>query len=158
MDAATPEDADEGKYYMLTHEGLSYIENYVPKDLSNDKKRPQQKKDRSESVSKYSMIKAEELNLNAYPSLKDLSLGKDRVVMIMYILTNENKGEWFTVSDVVDLFTNVFEISATKDMVSGVIKRNRKWFNSKQDDNNKKASQYKLLAEAKDYAKSLISK
>ena len=106
MDAATSEDANEGKYYMLTNEGLIYIENYVPKDLSNDKKRSQPKKDRSESVSKYSMIKAEELNLNTYPSLKDLSSEKDRVVMIMYILTNENKGEWFTVNDVVDIFTN----------------------------------------------------
>lgn len=95
-----------------------------------------------------------------YPAATDKSLspGKEQVIMAMYIVTNENKGEWFTVDDVIYLLTNIFEIPANVDNVNGVFKRNKSWFTSKQDDNNKKAYQRKLLTGAKDFAKRLISK
>ena len=89
---------------------------------------------------------------------KCLTFGVHIIIMAMYIVTNENKGEWFTVDDVIYLLTNIFEIPANVDNVNGVFKRNKSWFTSKQDDNNKKAYQRKLLTGAKDFAKRLISK
>lgn len=158
MDTSAPEDAKAGKYYMLTNDGIAYIEAYTPKEDSGDKKKPRAKKATSKKDSVYSTITADDLNLAAYPEVKSLSPGKEQVIMAMYIVTNENKGEWFTVDDVIYLLTNIFEIPANVDNVNGVFKRNKSWFTSKQDDNNKKAYQRKLLTGAKDFAKRLISK
>ena len=158
MDTSAPEDAKAGKYYMLTNDGIAYIEAYTPKEDSGDKKKPRAKKATNKKDSVYSTITADDLNLAAYPEVKSLSPGKEQVIMAMYIVTNENKGEWFTVDDVIYLLTNIFEIPANVDNVNGVFKRNKSWFTSRQDDNNKKAYQRKLLTGAKDFAKRLISK
>ena len=158
MDTSAPEDAKAGKYYMLTNDGIAYIEAYTPKEDSGDKKKPRAKKATNKKDSVYSTITADDLNIAAYPEVKSLSTGKEQVIMAMYIVTNENKGEWFTVDDVIYLLTNIFEIPANVDNVNGVFKRNKSWFTSKQDDNNKKAYQRKLLTGAKDFAKRLISK
>lgn len=156
MDTSAPEDAKAGKYYMLTNDGIAYIEAYTPKEDSGDKKKPRAKKATNKKDSVYSTITADDLNLAAYPEVKSLSPGKEQVIMAMYIVTNENKGEWFTVDDVIYLLTNIFEIPANVDNVNGVFKRNKSWFTSRQDDNNKKAYQRKLLTGAKDFAKRLI--
>ena len=158
MDTSAPEDAKAGKYYTLTNDGIAYIEAYTPKEDSGDKKKPRAKKATNKKDSVYSTITADDLNLAAYPEVKSLSPGKEQVIMAMYIFTNENKGEWFTVDDVIYLLTNIFEIPANVDNVNGVFKRNKSWFTSRQDDNNKKAYQRKLLTGAKDFAKRLISK
>ena len=158
MDTSAPEDAKAGKYYMLTNDGIAYIEAYTPKEDSGDKKKPRAKKATNKKDSVYSTITADDLNLAAYPEVKSLSPGKEQVIMAMYIVTNEYKCEWFTVDDVIYLLTNIFEIPANVDNVNGVFKRNKSWFTSRQDDNNKKAYQRKLLTGAKDFAKRLISK
>lgn len=59
--------------------------------------------------------------------------------MAMYIVTNEGKGEWFTVEDIINLLINVFGVPADKDKVNGVFKRNKGMFTSEQDPANKKA-------------------
>lgn len=158
MDTVVPEGAKPGNYYMLTTDGIAYIESYVPQEDLGDKKKPRAKKATNKKDSVYSTITADDLNLAAYPEVKSLSPGKEQVIIAMYIVTNENKGEWFTVDDVIYLLTNIFEIPANVDNVNGVFKRNKSWFTSKQDDNNKKAYQRKLLTGAKDFAKRLISK
>lgn len=158
MDTVVPEGAKPGNYYMLTTDGIAYIESYVPQEDLGDKKKPRAKKATNKKDSVYLTITADDLNLAAYPEVKSLSPGKEQVIMAMYIVTNENKGEWFTVDDVIYLLTNIFEIPANVDNVNGVFKRNKSWFTSKQDDNNKKAYQRKLLSGAKDFAKRLISK
>ena len=76
--------------------------------------------------------------------------------MAMYVVTNEGKGEWFTVDDVIHLLVNIFEISINTKKVSGVFDRNRSMFATEQDTNNKKAYRRKLLSGAKDFAKELI--
>ena len=74
----------------------------------------------------------------------------------MYIVTNENKGEWFTVDDIIYLLINVFEVPADTDKVNGVFKRNKSMFSSEKDEKNKKALRHKMLSGAKDFAKALI--
>ena len=76
--------------------------------------------------------------------------------MAMYIVTNEGKGEWFTVEDIIHLLINVFEVPADKDKVNGVFKRNKGMFASERDPANKKALRKKLLSGAKDFAISII--
>lgn len=158
MDTAAPEGAKPGNYYILTTDGIAYIESYVPKEDSGEKKKPRVKTKKSASkVSEaYASITADDLNTRNYPAVKSLSGAKEQVIMAMYIVTNEGKGEWFTVEDIIHLLLNVFEVPADKDKVNGVFKRNKGMFASEQDPANKKALRKKLLSGAKDFAISII--
>lgn len=158
MDAATPENAKSGKYYMLTDDGIAYIEAYIPKENSDEKKKARTKAPKSVlKVSEaYVSITTSVLNAQNYPTVKSLSGSKDRVIMAMYIVTNEGKGEWFTVEDVIHLLINVIEVPADNDKINGVFKRNKSLFASEQDPINKKAKRKKLLFGAKDFAISIM--
>jgi hypothetical protein len=158
MDTAAPEGAKPGNYYILTTDGIAYIESYVPKEDSGEKKKPRvrTKKSASKVSEAYASITADDLNTRNYPAVKSLSGAKEQVIMAMYIVTNEGKGEWFTVEDIIHLLLNVFEVPADKDKVNGVFKRNKGMFASEQDPANKKALRKKLLSGAKDFAISII--
>lgn len=158
MDTAAPEGAKPGNYYILTTDGIAYIESYVPKEDSGEKKKPRvrTKKSASKVSEAYASITADDLNTRKYPAVKSLSGAKEQVIMAMYIVTNEGKGEWFTVEDIIHLLINAFEVPADKDKVNGVFKRNKGMFASEQDPANKKALRKKLLSGAKDFAISII--
>lgn len=160
MDAVAPEGAKSGKFYMLTDDGIAYVEAYVPKDNSEEKKktRPRSKKSGLNVSETYATITADDLNAKSYPAIKNLSGSKEQVIMAMYIVTSEGKGEWFTVDDLIHLLVNIFEVSINDKKINGVFDRNRSMFFSEKDPNNKKASRRKLLSGAKDFAKELIEK
>ncbi len=157
MDAQVPGGAKAGKYYMLTDAGLAYIKGYKPKDNNGEKKtHSKTRKITNKAPSAYASINTDDINLGNYPAVKSLSSAKEQVIMAMYIVTNEGKGEWFTVNDVIYLLVNVFEVPANTDKVNGVFKRNKSMFSSQRDEENKKALRYKLLSGAKDFAKAII--
>ena len=158
MDAEASDESKLGKCYMLSDAGLAYVENYVPKEDSGEKKRPHAKtKKTSSNVSEmYKSITANDLNLKNYPAVKSLSSAKEQVVMTMYIVVNEEKGEWFTVDDVIHFLVNIFEVPANSDMINNVFKRNKDMFYSEQDPTNKKAFRRKLLSGGKDFAALIV--
>ena len=159
MDAATADEGKSGKCYMLTEAGIAFIETYVPKENSGEKKpRTKVKKSTSNISEMYVSITADDLNTKSYPAVKDLSGAKEQVIMAMYIVANEGKGEWFAVDDNIHLLVNVFGVPADSDKVNGVFKRNKSMFASEQDANNKKALRRKLLSGAKDFAVDIIQK
>lgn len=158
MDAAKPEDAKAGKYYTLTNDGIAYIEAYTPKVDSGDKKKPRarSKKSAPKISEAYASISADDLNVKNYPAVKSFSGAKEQVIMAMYIVTNEGKGEWFTVEDVIHLLINIFEVPADSDKVNGVFKRNRSMFTSEKAPESGRALRKKLLSGAKDFAMEII--
>ncbi|MBQ7605699.1 MAG: hypothetical protein IJU59_04355 [Firmicutes bacterium] len=157
MDAPAPEGSKSGKYYMLTDAGISYIKEYVPKENNGEKKlHSKARKTASKTASVYATINADDLSIGKYPAVKSLSGAKEQVIMAMYIVTNEGRGEWFTVDDILYLLINIFEVPANVNTINGVFKRNKSMFTAEQDPSNKKAYRRKLLSGAKDYAKSLI--
>ena len=159
MDAPKSEDAKSGNCYMLTEQGISYIDTYVPKENTGEKKvRSKVRKTTSEISEAYVHITADDLNVTAYPPIKNLSATKEQVIMAMYIVTNEGKGEWFTVDDVIHLLVTVFDVSANYDMVNGVFQRNRSMFAVENKQNNKKVLLRRLLSGAKDFAVSIIQR
>ena len=95
------------------------------------------------------------MNLSSYPSIRALKDFKEKMILILYIVTNEDKGEWFTTADVLCLMTEVFEESATVDQVNGVFKREKSWFNIRGIDGSSKLVQRKLLSGTKEFAQSL---
>jgi DNA-binding MarR family transcriptional regulator len=146
-----------GKFYMLTDDGLSYVENYVPKEGAGEKKAKKSHKPSTKLNSQYSSLTADDLNLNNYPKVKDQKGALNQLILALYIVTNENKGEWFSFVDINYLFTNIFEIPFNANTISWVINGHKSWFTSTTDDNNKKANKYKLLSAAKDAAKELCN-
>lgn len=158
MDASIPEGAKTGKYYMLTTDGIEYIEAYVPKEDSVEKKKPRTKAKKSTpNISEaFASITADDLNTMNYPSVKSLSGSKEQVIMAMYIVANEGKGEWLTVDEIIHLLINVFEVPANAYMVNGVFRRNKSMFTSEKAPDNGKALRRKLLSGAKDFAEKII--
>lgn len=158
MDTVSPEESKAGKYYMLTDRGITYIKEYVPKESSTEKKKHYVKKNTNKRESVYSAISADDLNLGEYPAVKSLSPGKEQVIMAMYIVTKENKGEWFNVDDIFYLLTYIFEVHVTRKSICSVFDRNKSLFITQKDPNNKRALQRKLLSGAKEFAEGLITK
>ncbi len=144
------------KLYILTSDGISYVENYQPKDES-EKKAAKPKKARAKITSNYEGINIDNLNLQSYPDIKSLHDFKEKMMMILYIVTNENAGEWFTTSDVLYLMTDVFGEAATKDQVNGVFKREKLWFKAESVADNKRDVKRKLLNQGNSYVKSILT-
>ena len=156
METSTPIDKS-GKFFMLTDDGLSYVEHYVPKESTGEKKVKRNHRPSNKVESQYATITADDLNLNNYPKVKDQQGAINQLILALYIVTNENKGEWFSYVDINYLFTNIFEIPFNINTIKGAINGHKSWFTSTTDDNNKKASKYKLLSGAKDAAKELCN-
>jgi hypothetical protein len=143
------------KMYVLTIEGEETIENMHPVDAKEKKTASKPRKPHQKVESPYSTINCDELNLDQYPEVKSLKAFKEKMMLILYIITNEGKGEWFTTADVLCLMTDIFGESATKDKVDGVFRREKRWFKSENVDGNNKLVHRKLLNEAKSFAQSL---
>lgn len=143
------------KPYILTADGLSYAETFQPKE-ENDKKSVKPKKVRTKAKSDYDGINVDALHLDNYPDVKSLKDFKEKMMMVLYIITNEKAGEWFTTSDVLYLMTDVFGEAATKDQVNGVFQRERLWFKAENVAENKRDVKRKLLNQGIIFAKSLI--
>lgn len=144
------------KMYVLTLEGEESIKNMHPTEVKEKKTASKPRKQRQKVESPYSTINCDDLNLDQYPEVKSLKDFKEKMMLILYIITNEGKGEWFTTDDVLCLLTDIFGESATKDQVNGVFKRQKTWFKAERVDSNKKAIKRKLLNQGSDFAKSLI--
>lgn len=157
MDAPNVEQKSP-KLYILTSEGLEYVENYKPKDESSDKKKlptkPRKKKSKIESV--YASLCADDINLKNYPEIKSYAAFKDQMLLIMYIMVNENKGISFSTQDIECLMTDILGLPATINQIQGVFTRNKTWFKDEEDPINPKSVKHKLLQGGKDYAMSLI--
>lgn len=156
MDAPNPE-TKFPKQYVLTSDGINHVETYVPKEESLERKtklKPKKIRNKVESV--YAMLNADDMNLNNYPLVKKQNSFKKQMILTMYIIVNEGKGESFTVSDIQFLMTDILGLPASTDQINGIFKINRSWFKSEQDAGNKKALRRKLLEGAKDFAKEII--
>lgn len=145
------------KYYVITTEGIKYIENYQPQERA-EKKVTKPKKPRSKAKTSYEGINVDTLHLSNYPEIKKLHDFKEKMVMVMYIITNEKVGEWFSTADIIYLLTDVFGEAATVDQVNGVFKREKLWFKGEYLEDNKKEMKRKLLNQGIDFAKSLMAK
>ena len=156
MDAPLADDKGS-KYFMLTSEGLEYIGHYTPKENSGEIRVKKSHKTTPKTESQYANLIADELNLTNYPKVKDQKAAINQLVLALYIITKENKGEWFSYIDIEYIYTHIFEIPFNINTVRSAMNNHKSWFVSSVDDTNKKASKYKLLNGAKDIAESIIN-
>lgn len=143
------------KAYILTSQGIDYVENYSPKE-ETEKKHTKARKPRKKAESEYGGINVDSLNLKNYPEVKSLKDFKEKMMTILYIITNEKAGEWFTTTDVLCLMTDIFGEAATKDQVNGVFKREKLWFKAENVDGSNREVKRKLLNKGIEYAQSLV--
>lgn len=143
------------KCYVLTADGQEMVEKMQPKTQKQKPKVTKSHRSRPREISIYSDIDLDDLNLEKYPSVKALKNFKEKMLTVLYIITNENKGQWFSTNDVLCLLTDIFGESATKDQISGVFKREKTWFKSEKQKDGSKQIKHKLLNQGIDFAKSL---
>ena len=145
------------KPYILTTTGIQYVETYQPKESGQEKpKTAKSRKTKNKQLSTYANLCADDLNLKNYPEIKSQNTFKQQMLLLLYIVTVEGKGDSFSVTDIQYLMTDMLGLPASIDQINGILKKNKSWFKSEQDPNNKKAYKRKLLQGAKDFAQSII--
>lgn len=145
------------KQYILTDFGLNYAKTYQPnKENSEKPKKARTKRAHSTIVSTYSSLCADDLNLCNYPEIKSQKTFKKQMILLLFIVTKEGKGEFFTVADIQYLMTDMLGLPASIDQINGIIEKNKSWFKKEQDENNKKAYKRKLLQGALDFAQAIV--
>ncbi len=144
------------KQYILTDEGISYVESYVPKEITVKKSNPKARKARGKSVSDYNLLNVDSLNLKKYPEIKAQDTFKKQMILTLYIVSNEGLGDAFSTADVQCIMTDKLGLHTTIDKINGVFKREKIWFTTV-DDGTKKGCKHRLLEGAKDFAKGLIN-
>lgn len=143
------------KVYVLTADGEDAVNNMLPREQKEKKTSSKSRKQHQKSESVYANISCDELNLCKYPEVKLLKSFKEKMMLILYIITNEGKGEWFTMADVLFLMTDIFGEVATSKQVDGVFRREKRWFKAENIDGSNKLVHRKLMNEGKSYAQSL---
>lgn len=143
------------KVYVLTSDGEEAVLTMQPSEPKEKKSTTKPRKQPQKTESVYSGINCDDLNLEKYPEVKLLKDFKEKMMLILHIITNEGKGEWFTTADVLCLMTDIFGEAATKNQVDGIFKRNKRWFKTENIEGNNKLVHRKLLNEGKTYAQSL---
>ncbi|PKL22546.1 MAG: hypothetical protein CVV48_01795 [Spirochaetae bacterium HGW-Spirochaetae-4] len=142
---------DKGMY-QITRTGIDFVEKFVVPE-SQSKKSTKVIRVKEKSI--FSSLDIDTLNLKNYPEIKSQKLFRNQMILILFIVSNEGKGDEFSTADVQCLLIDKLGLKATKDQVNGVFK-NRSWFTIIPDATSKKRKKRKLLTSAKDYAKSII--
>jgi DNA-binding PadR family transcriptional regulator len=146
------------KQYIISRSGLYYVESYTQKEKTTTQKVKGTKKNIQKTAikSKYKEITADDLHLEKYCKLDKLN-PTEMVITVMFIFTEENKGEWFSVNDIIQILVNCFGQKLSQDQISNVF-RHKKWFSEQSCNDNKRALERKLLSEPIKMAKGIIER
>lgn len=144
------------KPYVISQDGLQYINTYTPKEKT-EKKARKAPVSRIKNESIFASLNADELNLSKYPAIKDLKSPKEKIIMAMYIVTVEKKGTWFLAADVEFIVLNIFNEHVTLKQIQNTFDKNRNLFTKQQSVSNRKANEYRLLSGATNMAETIIS-
>jgi hypothetical protein len=146
---------DAPKKYSLTQTGISYVQSYEHQDTKSTKKTSKTRRSRSKTISDYNVLTREKLNLTQYPDIKDFKDFKQKMMLALYIITKESKGEYFSNNDVQHIMSEIFGESATKNQIKGVFATHIRWFNK--NSTSKKDVKYKLLNDGFTFVEDMLS-
>ena len=145
------------KYY-ITAEGKRIVEEYVKKEAKGRSTVKKVKNIKKTLETNYSFLTKEMMNLENYPDFHKLKNSKDKIMLIMYIMKDINKGEYFTVNDIKYIISNIFNDRLTDDTIKGVFKNKStaKFFDKRNVENNSKVYEYKMIQSGFSYIKENI--
>lgn len=144
------------KQYSITRSGEEFIDNYAPKNpkkAHSNKAKSNNKKGES-VLSEYEGLSTEALNLDNYPPLSNFKSFKEKMMIVLYIVTKEKQGLYFSYNDVCQIMRKKFGESAGYEQVKWVVRDNKTWFDEVKDE---KGVKRKLLNAGIRYAETLIS-
>lgn len=134
------------KYY-ITDEGKRIVEEYVKKEVKSKNTVKKVRNVKKTIETSYSFLTKEMMNLEKYPDFYKLKNSKEKIMLIMYIMKDIDKGEYFTINDLKYIISNIFNDKLTDDAIKGVFKNKStaKYFDKRNVENNKKIYEYKMI-------------
>lgn len=142
--------------YYVTGEGIEYVNNFQKKEKKSSKSVKSHQPKSLES--RYDSLNKTKLNLEKYPSIVELKNTKDKIMLMMYIVKDNELGEFFTVNDIMFIMSKVFNEKITIDMVKGQFKNDatKMYYDKQLIEGNKKTYEYKLLNTGEKYVRENI--
>ena len=146
------QDGNKGMNYYTTQEGIKYIEEYEKKDKKGKSIR-KNKTTKKNIANRYSFLTKEMMNLEQYPEFSKLKSSKDKIMLIMYIMKEIDKGEYFTITELEYIISQIFNDKLSTDTIKGVFKNqsSAKYFDKRNVENNNKVNEYKMLQSGFNY-------
>lgn len=146
------QDGNKGMNYYITQEGIKYIEEYEKKDKKGKSMR-KNKTTKKNIANRYSFLTKEMMNLEQYPEFSKLKSSKDKIMLIMYIMKEIDKGEYFTITELEYIISQIFNDKLSTDTIKGVFKNqsSAKYFDKRNVVNNNKVNEYKMLQSGFNY-------
>lgn len=146
------QDGNKGMNYYITQEGIKYIEEYEKKDKKGKSMR-KNKTTKKNVANRYSFLTKEMMNLEQYPEFSKLKSSKDKIMLIMYIMKEIDKGEYFTITELEYIISQIFNDKLSTDTIKGVFKNqsSAKYFDKRNVENNNKVNEYKMLQSGFNY-------
>lgn len=146
------QDGNKGMNYYITQEGIKYIEEYEKKDKKGKSMR-KNKTTKKNIANRYSFLTKEMMNLEQYPEFSKLKSSKDKIMLIMYIMKEIDKGEYFTITELEYIISQIFNDKLSTDTIKGVFKNqsSAKYFDKRNVENNNKVNEYKMLQSGFNY-------
>lgn len=151
------EKKDNKKAFKVSNNGIAWVEDYEPGKKKNNSNIKRKVSTKTVYESKYKSVTREDLNLDNYPEIKKLKTFKEKMMLVMYIFAKENKGEYFTINDIIYVMINIFGEKVTIEQPKGVLRREVMWFNKIKDEENKKSFKYKMLNKGEAFVENILS-
>ncbi|MBQ7104506.1 MAG: hypothetical protein IJN90_01470 [Bacilli bacterium] len=150
-------DGNKGMNYYITPEGIQYIEAYEKKE-KKVKTIKRNKSLKRTSENRYDSLTKEIMCLDDYPAFSKLKTSKEKIMLLMYIMKKRDLGEYFTVSEIKSVISQIFNERLSDDAIKGVFKNRStaKYFDKKKLENNNKVFEYKMLQNGFDYFEDAI--
>lgn len=107
------EKKDGLKAYCVLEKGKSWCEEYIAHTTDNKKKSTKAKSQRATPESALVEIPLDELNLDKYCDVTQLTKFNEQMLVVMLMYTREKGIEYFSFNDIVSIFKTKFKIPAT---------------------------------------------
>lgn len=137
------EKKDGLKAYCILEKGKNWCEEYTPHVSENKKKVTHAKTPKSSVESPLVSIPLDELNLDKYCDISQLTKFNEQMLVVMLMYTREKGIEYFSFNDIVSVFKTKFKIPATDRKVRYAFDSGGTMFDKKVE---KKIAYHKLMA------------
>lgn len=137
------EKKDGLKAYCVLGKGKNWCENYIPHVSDSKKKSTKAKPQRTTSESALLAYSLDELNLENYCDVTQLTKFNEQMLVVMLMYTREKGVEYFSFSDIVAVFKTKFKIPATERKVRYAFDNGGTMFDKKVE---KRVAYHKLMS------------
>lgn len=131
------------KTYCILDNGKVWCENYVAPESNGKKKPTRSKMQKASTGCALLAISLDELNLDKYCDVSQLTNFHEQMLVVMLIYTREKSIEYFSFSDIVSVFKDKFKLPATDRKIRYAFNKGGTMFDKKVE---KKISYHKLMS------------